>query len=146
MIENRNSDLEYERMPLQEIEKLLRLFYKHFKYFLELNGFPDDIGFHISFYSLIDIIIRVDKRKAYYRCFHNMGINECKEVALYGYWILKLKPFTITDMAYKKIADACTINELFVIFLIGFVLEATGRIKNTPDLKDSYSKLMDYSF
>jgi hypothetical protein len=135
-------------MPLEEIKKLIQLFYNLFVMFLDLKGFPKNVKFHVSFYSLVDIIIRVDKRKAYYQCFHNMEINECKEVALYAYWILKLRPFTIieTDTAYTRNVDVCTINESFVVFLIGFVLEAIGRIKRTPNLKDSYDRLIDYSF
>jgi hypothetical protein len=144
----RNTGIKYERMPLEEIGKLIQLFDKLFKLFVRLKGFPENVKFHTSFYSLVDIIIRVDKRKAYYQCFHNMEINECKEVALYAYWILKLRPFTITetDTAYTRNVDVCTINESFVAFLIGLVLEATGRIKRTPGLKDDYNRLVDYSF
>jgi len=75
-----------------------------------------------------------------------MEINECKEAALYAYWILKLRPFTIIDDKYRKNIDACNVNELFVVFLIGFVLEAIGRIRKTPNIKESYSELIDYSF
>jgi len=35
---------------------------------------------------------------------------------------------------------------LFVVFLIGLVLETTGRIKKTPNMKESYSRLINYSF
>jgi len=146
MSDSRNTNLKYERMPIEKIQKIIRIFYSQFLHFLKLKGFPENTGFHISYYSLIDIIVRVDKRKAYYQCFHNMVINECKEVALYAYWILKLKPFTITDTTCKKNVDACTINESFAIFLISFILEATGRIRSTTNAKDSYSKLIEYSF
>ena len=98
------------------------------------------------FYTLIDIIVRVDKRKAYYYCFHGMEINECKEAALYAYWILKLRPFSITDKKYQNDFEACIINETFVIFLIGLVLENTGRIKRTGAIKNSYSDFLEYSF
>jgi hypothetical protein len=46
-----------------------------------------------------------------------MEINECKEVALYAYWILKLRPFVITDTAYLRDPDACYINESYSRFL-----------------------------
>ena len=146
MSNTRNKNLKYNRMPQEDIERLIKLFDKWFHYFLALKGFPKNTEVHVSYYSLIDVIIRVDKRKAYYQCFHGMEINECKEAALYAYWILKLRPFTVTDIKYKTSVDACTINEAFVIFLIGFVLEATKRIKRTPNLKESYNKLLDYSF
>ena len=122
------------------------MFDKRFDEFLTLKGFPSDTEKHISFFTLIDIIVRVDKRKAYYRCFHDMEINECKEAALYAYWILKLRPFAITDKRYQNNADACTINESFVIRFIGLILESTGRIKQTPNIKDSYLNFLEYSF
>jgi hypothetical protein len=75
-----------------------------------------------------------------------MKINECKECALYAYWILKLRPFTITDKRFQNNLDASIINESFVIHLIGLVLEITGRIKQTSEIKDSYIKFLEYSF
>lgn len=146
MPEQRNKNLKYERIPYKNIEKLLTLFNKRFEEFLTLKGFPSKIEKHISFFTLMDIIVRVDKRKAYYYCFHGMEINECKEAALYAYWILKLRPFTITDEKYKNRIEACTINESFVIYLIGLILENTGRIKKTNNIKNSYRDFLEYSF
>ena len=142
----RNKNLKYKRIPIEEIKKLIQIFSKRFNDFLILKGFPPETEKHISFFALIDIIVRVDKRKAYYHCFHDMSINECKEVALYAYWILKLRPFTITDEKYKKNSDACIINESFAIHIIGLILESTGRIKNTDNIKDSYYNFLEYSF
>jgi hypothetical protein len=146
MPNERNKHLEYERIPNEDIEKLLKLFNKRFDVFLSLKGFPPEVEKHISYLTLMDIIVRVDKRKAYYQCFHNMEINECKEAALYAYWILKLRPFTITDAKYHKMPDACHINELFVIYFIGLFLENMGRIQQTPNIKASYSSFLEYSF
>jgi hypothetical protein len=143
---NRNKNLKYEHITFKEIEQLLKRFDNLFRNFLILKGFSKDIQNHISHYSLIDMIIRVDKRKAYYQCFHNMKINECKEVALYAYWVLKLRPFTITDVRYKTDEIAGTINESFAVFLLGYVLEAIKRIRKTPKCKEDYSRLMEYSF
>jgi hypothetical protein len=142
----RNADLKYNQIPQEDIEKAIKLFYNRFQDFLPLKGFPPGTEFHIAFLTLVDIIIRVDKRKAYYHCFHNMTINECKEAALYAYWMLKLRPFTITDKRLKNNLDASCVNEAFVIHFIGLVLEATGRIKRTNAIKDSYSKFLEYSF
>jgi hypothetical protein len=100
---------------LTEIEEIIKLFYKRFIDFLSLKGFPSDVETHISFLTLVDIIARVDKRKAYYYCFHGMEINECKETALYAYWIVKLRPFTITDKRFRNDLEACCVNESFVI-------------------------------
>ena len=146
MPEGRNRTLKYERIPTDAIEKILQIFNKRFEDFLSLKGYPQNIEKHISFCTLVDIIIRVDKRKAYYFCFHGMEINECKEVALYAYWILKLRPFTITDKRYNNSIDACSINESFVIYLIGLILENTSRIKRTDNIKNSYCDFLEYSF
>jgi len=146
MSAKRNKTLKYKPIPLNEVYKQMGLIEYWFKEFLTYKGFPQNVQIHISYYSLIDIIVRVDKRKAYYMCFHDMEIHECKEVALFAYWIIKLSPFTITDNAYSNNSDAGTINEAFAIFLIGFVLETTGRIVRTKNLKDAYYKLIDYSF
>jgi len=133
-------------MPYNEIEKMTKLFVKRFKDFLAIKNFPKTVAYHISYVALADIIIRVDKRKAYYLCFHDMEINECKEVALYAYWIIKLRPFVITDAAYQKDINACYINESFAIHIIGLVLELTHRIKNTKNIKESYTNFLEYSF
>ena len=146
MPEGRNSNLRYERIPYESIEKIIQLFQRRFEEFLLLKGFPPETERHISLYALIDVIVRVDKRKAYYYCFHNMEINECKEAALYAYWIIKLRPFSITDKKYRNKFDACIINESFAIFLIGLVLESTGRIKMTENMKNSYCNFLEYSF
>ena len=147
MPEERNSNLKYEHIPYESIERILQLFQRRFDEFLSLKGFPPETEKHVSFYTLIDIIVRVDKRKAYYHCFHHgMEINECKEAALYAYWIIKLRPFSITDKRYRNKFDACIINESFAIFLIGLVLESTGRIKNTENMKNSYCNFLEYSF
>jgi hypothetical protein len=75
-----------------------------------------------------------------------MKINECKEAALYAYWILKLRPFAITDKSLGNNLDASCVNESFVIHFIGLALETTGRIKQTNKIKDSYTKYLEYSF
>jgi len=143
---NRNSNLKYKHIPYENIKKILQVFQKRFDDFLILKGFPQETERYISFYALIDIIIRVDKRKAYYHCFHGMEINECKEAALYAYWITKLRPFSITDKKYRNNFDACIINESFAVYLIGLVLERTDRIKKTKNMKTSYCKFLEYSF
>ena len=79
------------------------------------------------------------------KIFHKR-FTDFKEAALYAYWILKLKPFTIIDEKYKNNADTCKINESFAIFLVALILEKTGRIKRTSNIKDSYYNFLEYSF
>jgi hypothetical protein len=93
------------------------------------------------------MIIRVDKRKAYYHYFHDdTEINEYKVAALYAYWILKLRPLTITDPRFITKRDHCDINELFAIYLICSTLYQTGRLAKPITGEESYSKKLRYSF
>lgn len=64
--------------------------------------------------TLRDIIVRVHKRKHYFKVFHNeMITSEYKETALYCYWFLKLCPLWI-DPANKS---SDRINEKFALHL-----------------------------
>jgi hypothetical protein len=142
----RNASLRYTKMPYEKIYPIVAEFYRQFRHFLSIKGFPEDVQVHISVFDIVDMIARVDKRRAYYRCFHDMRINECKGAALYAYWILKLKPFTIIDGRFYNRPEVCNINEAFAIYIIGAALFLTGRVKNTKEAKDSYYKLLEYSF
>lgn len=58
---------------------------------------------------ILTIVDLVERRRIYYHVFHNcMVMNECKEVALYCYWILKLQPF----LKYKNNKDGKPIHHL----------------------------------
>ena len=64
--------------------------------------------------TLRDIIVRVHKRKHYFKVFHNeMITSEYKETALYCYWFLKLRPLWI-DPANKS---SDRMNEKFALHL-----------------------------
>lgn len=114
----RNYDLSYDPMSDEEMLKIHRFYSNLFKKFLDEMNYPSDIGYYINSYALIDAIVRVDKRKAYFYCFHNMDINENKEVALYAYWIIKFKPFVILDNRYNDEKSSSYINELFATYII----------------------------
>ena len=97
--------------------------------------------------SLIDCIERVDKRKYYFMIYHRdanpkkaMRISELKEMGLYCYWILKLRPFWITG---GRDTDANCINERFVIYLMKCAL----KIHSIPidSLEGKYKKELLYS-
>lgn len=72
------------------------------------------------------ILQRVEKRRQYFRYFHdNMEINEVKQAALVAYWVLKFRPFsycsdgqgdlrTESELAEKYKA----LNERFAFFYI----------------------------
>ncbi len=92
---------------VQELEKLLRDF-------CEGSGLYPYESVRTNMNALKDIIVRVHKRKHYFKVFHNeMNISEYKETALYCYWVLKLRPFWI-DPAYKS---SERINEKFALHL-----------------------------
>lgn len=64
--------------------------------------------------TLRDIIVRVHKRKHYFKVFHNeMITSEYKETVLYCYWFLKLRPLWIEPA--NKSSDR--INEKFALHL-----------------------------
>lgn len=67
----------------------------------------------VNLSSLRDIIVRVHKRKHYFKVFHDMVTSEYKETALYCYWILKLRPLWIE--ADRKSSER--INEKFALHL-----------------------------
>jgi hypothetical protein len=143
---SRNESLKYDQVPHEDVRAIVKLFYNKFKHFLFEKGYPEDINIHVSAFDLVDVICRVDKRKAYYRCFHGMTVNECKVAALYAYWILKLKPFAIIDDRFKNRPTSCNINESFAIYVVGAALYLTNRVKMTDATKGSYYNLLEYSF
>ena len=53
----------------------------------------------VNLSSLRDIIVRVHKRKHYFKVFHDMVTSEYKETALYCYWILKLRLINLAGNA-----------------------------------------------
>lgn len=120
--EIRNSELEYADIPDDELLTIYDDFETLFVKFLEESKYPSDTKYSIDSYALIDAIVRVDKRKAYFWCFHDMEINERKEVALYAYWFLKFKPFAICDNRFADKKQTSCINELFAIYLISSIL------------------------
>jgi hypothetical protein len=80
--------------------------------------------------DILTAIIRVHRRLAHYNFFHDSKANECKEAALYAYWILKLKPIKIVDKAYSnKPGYNDIINERFAIHILISTLVAIKRVK-----------------
>ena len=124
----RNSNLSYKSMPHSDIAKAADSFVKRFNSYLIDIGYPEDVNCFISTPDLIDAVIRVDKREAYYYCFHGIEINERKQAALYAYWLLKFRPFRIIDTRFWTNEHARTINESFVIYMICSVLFYSNKI------------------
>jgi len=68
--------------------------------------------------TLAEVVRKVDRRKAYYSYFHDIGegrVSEYKEAALQCYWIAKLKPF---QMPFPESDLHDFANEAFGIHII----------------------------
>jgi hypothetical protein len=138
----------YEYLPQSRLQEIMRIFDRRFKSFLFFaRAYPGDLQYHVSKLDVLDMIIRVDKRKAYFHYFHDdTEINEYKVAALYAYWILKLRPLSITDPRFSTKYDHYDVNELFAIYLICSTLYQTGRLTKQITGEESYSKKLRYSF
>ncbi len=142
----RNRDLEYD--PIEDVcafEAAQRL-EEAFERFLPIYGLPSDVECFEDKRSIIETVRRVDKRKAYYWCFHDMNINEKKEVSLYAYWIMKFHPFALVDKRYECSDKAALLNESFAIYLIMGVVVGAKKLKKIKFVKDNYTGKLQYSF
>jgi hypothetical protein len=122
------------------------IFEQTFKNFLSNMGYPADVKYHISGLEMIDMIVRLDKRKAYYQFFHGMEINELKVTGICVYWILKLRPFSITDVRYAGKMGYCDVNEVFALYIIIRILYELGRLNRIIQGNEPYFKELRYSF
>lgn len=129
-----------DEMYLQ-ISKFDELIYQFISYHEDL----DEKTFLVDYGAIGCILVRIDQRKEKFKIFHDDTImNEMKEVALWAYWIIKMKPFKIiqADMLKKY----RYINENFATFLILSVLkEEANRNNQTFELSEEYSHKLMYS-
>lgn len=68
---------------------------KHFD--VLISNFIEESGYSFSDIAIFETIIfqiitKVDQRKKYFDFFHHLNISDFKELALYCFWIIKLKP------------------------------------------------------
>ena len=141
-----NAKLEYIRQDPSDLMAELEMFSSEMKHFFKESSFPDDVEYYVSRRAMVDMIVRTDKRKAYYYCFHHMQINECKVAALYAYWILKYRPITLLDPRYEMKGAALCINEAFAIYVIYSTLCRVHGYKQNYTGKNSYYDKLMYSF
>jgi hypothetical protein len=146
MPQERNANLAYEIISDIELFDLLCLFEKQIKKFILDNNYPDDLEYFICSRDLLDLIIRVDKREAYFYCFHDIEISERKKAALYAYWILKFRPIKIIDFRYINTEKANTVNEAFAIYMICSILKFSKKLPYNKVKKDTYYKKLMYAF
>ena len=108
----------YKELPPDELNRLINKLLSNWKSFLKENApnLVEGKDYFIHKRNLVEVLRRVDKRKAYYEFFHKTNkICEHKEVAITAFWIITLKPFLVVN-------DKSTIynspNELFAYYLI----------------------------
>lgn len=108
----------YEDLSIDEFNKEYDYIMKCWDNFLAANA-PDlksGKDYFVHKRNLFEVIRRVDKRRVYYKVFHDLTkINEFKYIALLCYWINTLKPFMVVDES-SSIYNAP--NELFSVYLI----------------------------
>jgi hypothetical protein len=134
------------------IEKLIDNF---FKLYTNSGKIPPMFEYKVSKYALVDIAIRVDKRKDYYKRYHQMRIDEFKFMFLYAYWVVKFSPITITDRRDTNESGedisrfvGC-INEAFAVFLLfsmaQTVYDIPEKIKIDPEDESTYIHRLFYA-
>ena len=135
-IQNCKTSCHYEKPNENYYKHCIEFLFETFQDFLHNKDFKmDDIIVDLD--ALRDIFTRVDKRKDYFRYFHNIEINEFKESAVTAYWINKLRPFSFTKKWLKNHSnkgDASLsrdhwINERFATYILVCIMK-----KYSPDM------------
>lgn len=97
--------------------------------------------------NLFEIIRRCDQRNVYYYIFHDLqDICEYKDIALYCFWIINLKPFMVINENANIYNCA---NEMFALYLILTVIEGAFKQKYNEKFKypsDARIKDIVYDF
>ena len=108
----------YEELNYNDISIECEALIKQWNNFIKENS-PDMLenrDYFIHKKNLYEVLRRVDKRRVYYKVFHDLvKINEFKFVALQCYWINTLKPFMVVNDTSNIYNSP---NELFSVYLI----------------------------
>jgi len=131
-------------MYLKYLNEYFMVFWDHFNYPGDWETFCK-----VSIADLIDVILHMDKRAAYYLCFHGCeSISERKRVALIAYYIVKFKPFRVVKDAPLTRNEATHINEDFAIYIICMTLFGIAAFEASDSEVDgkTLSQMMRESF
>jgi hypothetical protein len=113
----------FEKFSLVEMNAMLDRFYHYYKSVIGLLGVPEkDVLFQKS--VLMEVINRVEKRRVYFKIFYDCKMSEINEIALFCFWIAKLKPFSHTTDA--------VINDKIAVFYFFHRIDKTAQ---TPPVK-----------
>jgi hypothetical protein len=119
----------YQILPLGDIFVMLQALQEEFEDYLHYGlGYRKE-QYVVSGVDIIDAVIRVDRRKAYFLYFHGMKINDEKKAALFAYWIAKLRPVKFVDVALKKSKVHANVNEKLAANHLVTALVNKGKIK-----------------
>jgi hypothetical protein len=116
-------------LPHSDIFIMLQALQEEFEDYLHYGlGYSKD-QYIISGIDIIDAIVRVDKRKAYFHYFHKIKVSDEKMAALFAYWIAKFHPvkFIDDDLRHKK--AHINVNEKLAINHLLSALVNKGKIK-----------------
>ena len=101
----------------------------------------------INIPALKDVVIRIDERKLYFHIYHNqMQPNECKILALFVYWILKLRPFCLHCGKHENTDFSTQLNEKFCAYVFMQILCRINPQKCLDIASNGYLKELAYSF
>ncbi|MDR1249469.1 MAG: hypothetical protein LBK63_09230 [Treponema sp.] len=113
--------LDFTPLDRHDMNHHLNEFYKYYKKVLGLSGIrSEDITFAKS--VLMEIITRIAKRRVYFKVFYNSKMSELNEIALFCFWVSKLKPF-------KHIDQNKPINEHLALYFFFHRIDQTARAK-----------------
>ena len=98
------------------------------------SAFELDISkFHVDEHKIIEAIIRVDQRKLHYKMYHKgTCINELKEAALLGYWLIRYKPLIYDNVGLFVVGNY---NEIFALYLMFSVIAEYRALNNLSNNK-----------
>lgn len=105
----------------------------------------DEKDVFINTRTLSEVVERVSKRKYYFEVFHQLPhISEFKELALYVFWITKLKPFTVTN---EESILCASVNELYAFHMVISVFEKIRDTTKTTNFSyPSKAMLSDFVY
>ncbi len=134
----------YEWMTEQEFMEEIQNLDKLLQDFCDGSNLYSYESVKTNINTVRDMIIRVHKRKHYFKIFHNeMITSEYKETALYCYWILKLRPLWVDPC--NKNADR--INEKFALHLyVSLLKKYNGDFSEKDGINKLHIRELLYSF
>lgn len=109
----------YEYLSKSQWDKEISHFDVLISNFVEESGYSLD-DFAVFETIIFQIITKVDQRKKYFVFFHHLDISDFKELALYCFWIIKLKPLFLVkpDATEDDKLAFDSINEKLALYKI----------------------------